>query len=145
MKPKKILLVEDNRDDAYLTIRALKKMNIINKIDHVLDGQEAIDYLFCENKYIEMDPKDKPALIVLDLNMPRVDGLEVLKIIRTDERTKLLPVVIFTSSSEEKDIIESYGLGANSYVQKPVDAENFDKAIKQLQMYWLLLNEPLPG
>ena len=145
MKQKNILLVEDNPDDAELTIFALRSKNIINNIDHVVDGQEALDYLFCEDKYSTRDKTDKPAVILLDLNIPKISGLEVLKTIRADKRTRLLPVVIFTSSNEEKDLINGYNLGANSYIRKPVDADKFNDAIDQLKMYWLLLNEPPPA
>ncbi|MCD6565294.1 MAG: response regulator, partial [Bacteroidales bacterium] len=144
MKQKNILLVEDNPDDAELTILALRSKGIINSIDHVVDGQEALDYLFCEDKYSERDKTEKPAVILLDLNLPKISGLDVLKTIRADKRTRLLPVVIFTSSKEEKDLINGYNFGANSYIQKPVDADKFNDAINQLKMYWLLLNEPPP-
>ena len=144
MKQKKILLVEDNPDDTELAILALKSKGVVNKIDHVVDGQEALDYLFCENKYSARDIKEKPAVILLDLNLPKISGLEVLKTIRADKRTRLLPVVIFTSSREEKDMVNGYNFGANSYIRKPVDADKFNDAISQLKMYWLLLNEPPP-
>ena len=144
MTPKNILLVEDNPDDAELTILALKSKGVVNNIDHVVDGQEALDYLFCENKYSSRDIKKKPAVILLDLNLPKISGLDVLKTIRADRRTRFLPVVIFTSSKEEKDLINGYNLGANSYIRKPVNADKFNDAINQLKMYWLLLNETPP-
>jgi len=144
MKQKKILLVEDNPDDAELAILALTSNGIINIIDHVVDGQEALDYLFCEDKYSARDKTEKPAVILLDLNLPKIRGLDVLKTIRADKSTRLLPVVIFTSSKEERDIIDGYNFGANSYIQKPVDADKFNEAISQLKMYWLLLNEQPP-
>jgi len=144
MKQKKILLVEDNPDDAELAILALTSKGIINIIDHVVDGQEALDYLFCEDKYSARDKTEKPAVILLDLNLPKISGLDVLKTIRADKSTRLLPVVIFISSKEEKDLINGYNFGANSYIQKPVDADKFNEAISQLKMYWLLLNEQPP-
>ncbi|MCK4701553.1 MAG: response regulator [Bacteroidales bacterium] len=144
MTQKNILLVEDNPDDTELTILALKSKSVINRIDHIIDGQEALDYLFCENKYSSRDIKKKPAVILLDLNLPKISGLDVLKTIRADRRTRLLPVVIFTSSKEEKDMVNGYNFGANSYIRKPVDADKFNDAISQLKMYWLLLNEPPP-
>ena len=140
MSNKIILLVEDNPDDEKLTLRALKKNNIMNKVVVARDGTEAIDYLF--NKGVGDSP-DKfvlPQVILLDLKLPKIDGLEVLKRIRSDERTQLLPVIILTSSKEEKDIIESYKLGANSYIRKPVDFDQFSESIQQLGLYWLVLN-----
>ncbi|HOE15895.1 MAG TPA: response regulator [Syntrophorhabdaceae bacterium] len=141
MKEKIILLVEDNPDDVELTIRAFKKNNIANKIVVAKDGVEALDYLFCTGQYAGRDKKDMPVVVLLDLKLPRVDGMEVLKRIRGHETTKLIPVVILTSSKEEKDLINGYALGANSYVQKPVNFEQFSEAVKQLGLYWLVLNK----
>jgi len=141
MKNKVILLVEDNSDDVKLTLRALKKSNILNEVVVVNDGVKALDYLFGTGEHSGRDTSAMPQVVLLDLNMPRLNGLEVLQKIRTNERTKLLPVVILTTSSEDKDRIESYNLGANSYVRKPVDFNEFAKAVQQLGLYWLLLNE----
>ncbi len=143
-KEKTILLVEDNPDDVELTLRALEKHNIRNEITVVRDGAEALDYLFATSAYAKRDKSTMPAVILLDLKLPKIDGLEVLRRIRADERTKLLPVVILTSSKEEQDIINGYKLGANSYVRKPVDFSQFSDAVRQLGLYWLLLNEPSP-
>jgi two-component system response regulator len=140
MKFKTILLVEDNPDDELLAIRALKKNNIANTIDVARDGAEALDYLFCEGNYADRDPAHKPQVILLDLKLPKIDGLTVLQRIRDNEATRVLPVVILTSSDEERDLIESYSLGANSYVRKPVDFDQFTEAIRQLGLYWLVLN-----
>jgi two-component system response regulator len=144
MEEKMILLVEDNPDDEALTLRAFRKNNIKNEIVVAHDGQEALDFLFCRGAYAERDPQDFPEIILLDLKLPKVDGLEVLRQIRTDPRTRLLPVVILTSSKEEQDLIEGYSRGANSYVRKPVDFNQFVEAVRQLGLYWLVLNEPLP-
>ena len=139
-----ILLVEDNPDDEALTLRALKKSNILNEVVVAHDGVEALDYLFAEGSYAGRDMSIMPEVILLDLKLPRIDGLEVLKRIRSDKRTKLLPVVILTSSKEERDVIEGYNLGANSYMRKPVDFVQFGQAVQQLGLYWLVLNEPPP-
>jgi CheY-like chemotaxis protein len=143
-KERTILLVEDNPDDVELTLRSFKKHNIRNEITVVRDGAEALDYLFATGAYSDRDTTTVPTVIILDLKLPKVDGLEVLQRIRADERTKFLPVVILTSSKEEQDMINSYKLGANSYVRKPVDFNQFSNAVRQLGLYWLLLNEPPP-
>ncbi len=135
-----LLLVEDNKSDAMLTIRALKKHNLANSLIHLIDGAEALDFLFCKGVYSDRNIHDKPKVIFLDLKMPKVSGLEVLRIIKNDERTKLIPVVMMTSSKEEKDIIESHHLGVNSYVVKPLGFENFSKIITDLGFYWLTIN-----
>jgi CheY-like chemotaxis protein len=144
MDSKVILLVEDNPRDEALTRRALAKNNIVNKIVIAHDGVEALDYFFGTGTYAGRDLTTMPQLVLLDLKMPKVDGLEVLRRIRADERTRRLPVVVFTSSSEEEDMIKSYDLGANSYVRKPVEFESFIEATKQLGLYWLMLNEVAP-
>lgn len=136
-----ILLVEDNPDDEALTLRALKKNNILNPVVVAHDGVEALDFLFGTGIYEGRNSKDKPMVILLDLKLPKIDGLEVLKRLRKDDRTKLIPVVILTTSNEEQDIIRSYSLGVNSYVRKPVEFEEFIKAVGLLGMYWLLVNE----
>ena len=141
MKSKVILLAEDNPDDVKLTLRALKKSNILNEVAVAQDGVEALDYLFGTGKYAGRDTRVVPQLILLDLKMPKMDGLEVLQRLRNDERTKLLPVVVLTTSSEDKDRIESYKLGANSYIRKPVNFDQFVDAVRQLGLYWLVLNE----
>jgi two-component system response regulator len=140
-----ILLAEDNPDDEALTLRALQKNNIKNEVVVVRDGVEALDYLFANGPYAGRDASGMPQLILLDLKLPKVDGLEVLRRLRADPRTKLVPVVILTSSNEEKDLINGYGLGANSYVRKPVDFVQFTEAVRQLGLYWLLLNQPPPA
>lgn len=141
---KTILLVEDNPDDEALAIRALKRHHISNEIAIARDGVEALDYLFGTGIYAGRDVNIKPTVVLLDLKLPRVDGLEVLRRLREDERTKLLPVVVLTTSSEEQDLLDSYSLGCNSYIRKPVDFVQFSEAIRQLGMYWLLVNEPPP-
>jgi len=135
-----ILLVEDNPEDAEITIRALKKVNLANRLVHVEDGQEALDFLFSEGEFTNRAPGNQPRLILLDIKMPKVDGIEVLRRIKEDTTTKIIPVVIMTSSAEEKDILESYNLGVNSYVVKPVDFNQFLKAVSDLGLYWLLIN-----
>lgn len=139
-----ILLVEDNPDDIALTLRAFKKNNMLNEVVIVKDGAEALDYLFGTGAYKDRDPRDTPSLVLLDLKLPKIGGNEVLKRIRADERTKLLPVVVLTSSREERDLIESYSCGANSYIRKPVDFNEFIEAVRQVGVYWLLLNESPP-
>ncbi len=145
MKEKPILLVEDNPDDEDLTIRAFRKNGITNEIIVVRDGQEALDYLFCQGEHSGRDPNVTLSVILLDLNLPKVSGLNVLRQLREDARTKLLPVVVLTSSKEEKDLVESYKLGANSFVRKPVDFTEFHEAVRHLGLYWLLLNEGPPA
>jgi two-component system, response regulator len=138
-----ILLVEDNETDAELTIRALKRKNLANKLVWAKDGAEALDFIFATGKYSERDiEKGLPRLILLDLRMPKVDGLEVLQTIKADDRTKMIPVVILTSSKEDRDIVESYELGVNSYVSKPVEFDEFTEAVSTLGLYWMLLNNP---
>jgi len=141
MKNKVILLAEDNPDDVQLTLRALKKSKIMNEVVVAQDGVEALEYLFGTGKYAGRDTKVLPQVVLLDLKMPRMDGLETLQRIRKDERTKLLPVVVLTTSSEDRDRVESYHFGANSYVRKPVDFNSFAEAVNQLGLYWLVLNE----
>jgi two-component system response regulator len=141
MKDKTILLVEDNRRDEALTLRALKKSNIVNDVFIARDGVEALDYLFCTGPHAARDPQLMPQIILLDLKLPKLDGLQVLQRIRADERTKHLPVVVFTSSTEQEDLVNSYGLGANSYVRKPIEFEQFLEAARQLGIYWLIVNE----
>ncbi|MCP4129730.1 MAG: response regulator [bacterium] len=136
-----ILLVEDNPDDEALALRALKKNNITNTVMVARDGQEALDYLFGQGKYAGRDVSDTPHLVLLDLNLPKISGLEVLKRLRNDKRTALIPIVILTTSGEESDLVTGYKLGANSYVKKPVDFLKFTDAVKQLGLYWLDLNE----
>ena len=139
-----ILLVEDNPDDEALTIRALKQHNIANEVVVARNGAEALDYLFGTGAYQGRDLADTPAVVLLDLRLPKIGGLEVLRRLRSDTRTKRLPVVILTSSEEDKDKIQGYELGANSYVRKPVDFDQFSEAVRQLGLYWLILNEPPP-
>ncbi|WP_192820392.1 response regulator [Rufibacter sp. LB8] len=135
-----ILLVEDNKSDAMLTIRALKKHNLANNLIHLADGAQALDFIFGTGEFVGRNIDQKPKVIFLDLKMPKVSGLEVLRIIKGDDRTKLIPVVMMTSSKEERDIIESHQLGVNSYVVKPVGFENFSKTIADLGFYWLVVN-----
>lgn len=137
-----IVLCEDNPDDAELTMRALKKHGITNSLVHLKDGEEVLQYIFCEGPYAGRDINDVPRLILLDLKMPKVDGLEVLRRLKSDKRTCIIPVVLLTSSKEDKDIIESYALGVNSYIVKPVDFEGFVKAVSSLGFYWILINQP---
>ena len=144
MADRTIMLVEDNSDDEALTLRALKRNNIHNEVVIARDGVEALDYLFGTGAHAERDLASMPHLILLDLKLPKIDGLQVLQRLRADERTRLLPVVILTSSKEQQDLIEGYSLGANSYVRKPVDFGQFIEAVRQLGLYWLILNEPPP-
>jgi two-component system response regulator len=141
---KVILLVEDNADDEALTIRALAKNKISNEVVVARDGTQALDYLFGERAHEGRDTFALPQIVLLDLKLPKVDGMEVLRRIRADERTKRLPVVILTSSKEERDLLDGYELGANSYIRKPVDFTEFAEAVRQLGVYWLILNEPPP-
>lgn len=145
MPEKFILLVEDNPDDEALTLRALKKNNISNDVHVARDGVEALDFLFCREAHADRDPTHNPQLILLDLKLPRLDGLEVLREIRANPATKLLPVVVLTTSNEDRDIVGSYELGANSFIRKPVDFDQFIDAVRQLGLYWLVLNEPSGG
>jgi two-component system, response regulator len=144
MEEKIILLVEDNPDDVELTLRAFKRNNILNRVIVAKDGVEALDYLFDTGVHAGCDVKELPVVILLDLKLPKIDGLEVLKRIRRDERTKLIPVVILTSSAEQKDVVNGYSLGANSYIRKPVEFNQFVEAMRHLGLYWLLWNEPPP-
>jgi two-component system, response regulator len=144
LSDKVILLVEDNPDDAELTLRALKKNNILNQVVHAHDGVEATDYLFGTGTYAGRDTSALPSVVLLDLKLPKIDGLEVLKQIRAGELTRYLSVVILTSSKEEQDLINGYQLGANSYIRKPVDFNQFMEAVRQLGLYWLVLNESVP-
>jgi CheY-like chemotaxis protein len=137
-----ILLVEDNPNDEELTLHALKKNKLTNHIAVVRDGAEALEFIFCTGAYAHRSLEDSPKLILLDLKLPKVDGLDVLKRIKSDPRTQMIPVVVLTSSSEERDIVDSYKLGVNSFITKPVDFEQFTEAIRQLGLYWLLLNQP---
>jgi two-component system, response regulator len=139
-----ILLVEDNPNDVELALHALGKNNLTNRIQIVRDGEEALDFIFCKGKFADRTtgPLSHPRVILLDLKLPKVDGLEVLKQLKADERTRSIPVVMLTSSAEERDVIESYRLGVNSYIVKPVDFDQFTEAVRQLGMYWMLLNHP---
>ncbi len=145
MSRKSILLVEDNPDDEELTLLAFKEKKILNDIFVVRDGVEALDFLFCTGVHAGREPSEMPAVVLLDLKLPKIDGLEVLRRLRLEKRTKFLPVVILTTSKEETDLIKSYSWGANSYIRKPVEFGNFTEAVKQLGMYWLVLNEPPPN
>jgi two-component system, response regulator len=139
-----ILLVEDNLDDEELTLRALQKSNILNPVHVARDGVEALDYLFARGVHAGRNAKELPQIVLLDLKLSKLDGLDVLRAIRSDPRTKRLPVVILTSSAEEQDVLSGYELGANSYIRKPVDFTQFVDAVKQLGLYWLVLNQPVP-
>jgi len=136
-----ILLVEDNPDDVELALHALRKENLANSIHVARDGEEALEFLFCQGPYAGRSFEQPPKLVLLDLKLPKVDGLEVLKRLKADERTKTIPIVILTSSKEERDLIKGYGLGANSYIQKPVDFEQFRETIKTVGLYWLVINQ----
>ncbi|BBC24481.1 response regulator [Pseudanabaena sp. ABRG5-3] len=139
-QPVFILLVEDNPNDAELAIRALRRSRISNQIQLLQDGAEALDFLFCRGDYAHRHINDQPKVILLDLKLPKVSGLEVLKQLKADQRTQMIPVVVLTSSSQDRDVIESYKLGVNSYIVKPVDFEQFNKSVEQLGFYWLLMN-----
>lgn len=145
MRNKIILLVEDNPDDEALTVRALKTNNIVNRVIVARNGVEALDYLFGKGAYAGRDVAELPQVVLLDLKLPKIDGLEVLKRLRADPLTELLPVIILTSSKEEQDLINGYRLGANSYIRKPVDFGQFSEAVKQLKLFWLVINEPPPA
>jgi two-component system response regulator len=145
LEEKIILLVEDNPDDVKLTERALNKAHVLNKLVVAKDGAEALDYLFGTGNWADRDLSTMPQVVLLDLKLPKIDGLEVLRRIRADRHTKLLPVVILTSSKEEKDIISGYAMGANSYIRKPVNFNQFADSVRQLGLYWLILNEPPPS
>jgi two-component system, response regulator len=144
MSERVILLVEDNADDEELTLRALAKSNILNPVTVVRDGVEALDYLFARCAHASRNVREQPQVILLDLKLPKLDGLEVLRAVRNDPRTKRIPIVILTSSAEEQDIISGYELGANSYIRKPVDFTQFVEAVRQLGLYWLVLNQANP-
>ena len=144
MSAKVVLLVEDNPDDEALAIRALQQNNIVSNIVVVRDGAEVLDYLFAQGNYADRDTSEIPQLILLDIKLPKIDGLEVLRRLRADERTKLIPIVIMTTSDEEQDRIKSYTYHANSFIRKPVDFKTFKEVIQQIAMYWLILNEPPP-
>jgi CheY-like chemotaxis protein len=135
-----ILLIEDNNHEAQLVIRSLKKNNLANKLLHINDGAEALDFVFALEKYSHRRVEDHPKLILLDLKLPKVDGLEILKRIKLDERTKTIPVIVLTSSREEQDVVESYRLGVNSYIVKPVNFDSFSKAVVELGLYWVVMN-----
>jgi two-component system response regulator len=137
-----ILLVEDNKDDVELTLHALRKENLANHIHVARDGEEALEFLFCNGTFAERSFEHPPRLILLDLKLPKVDGMEVLRKLKADARTRTIPVVILTSSKEERDLVNSYGLGANSYIQKPVDFDQFRETVKNVGLYWLLINQP---
>jgi two-component system response regulator len=138
-----ILLVEDRDDDVELTLRAFSQSNVANEIVVVRDGEEALEYLFATGSHADRDPRMMPSVVLLDLKLPKIDGLGVLRLMRADERTRLLPVVVLTSSNEERDVITSYALGANSFVRKPVDFTQFVEAAHHLGFYWLMINEPI--
>ncbi len=137
-----ILLVEDNFTDAELTMRALKRKNLANRLVWVKDGEEALDFIYAQGQFADRNPEDLPRLILLDLRMPKVDGLEVLKEIKAHEKTRKIPVVVLTSSQEDQDVVESYKLGVNSYVSKPVEFDDFLEAVSTLGLYWMLINKP---
>jgi len=145
VREKAILLVEDNSNDEELTLRALRKANLGNEVIVARDGSEAIDYLFCTGRYAERDPAQMPAVVMLDLKLPKLSGFDVLKLMRADPRTKTIPVVVLTSSSEDEDMVRSYEFGANSYVRKPVEFSAFAHAVGQLGVYWVLLNQRARG
>jgi two-component system, response regulator len=139
-----VLLIEDNPADAELTMHALRKENVANRIVHLADGEQALDFLFCRGAYATRSFADPPRVVLLDIKMPRVDGLDVLRAIKGDARTRSIPVVVMTASREEQDLVQSYQLGVNSYIQKPVDFDRFRDVVRQLGLYWLIVNEPAP-
>jgi two-component system response regulator len=141
----KILLVEDNPDDVALTLRALRKNAISNEVVVATDGREALDWLFCEGVHAGRDARDQPAIVLLDVKLPKIDGLEVLRTLRADPRTRLHRVVMLTTSREEQDVLESYSLGANSFIRKPIDFDEFIRVVGQIGRYWLIINEPVPS
>jgi len=143
MKTLEILYIEDNPSDIELTLRALKKHNVANSVQIIKDGEEALEYIFATGQYIDRDVKDKPKVILLDLKLPKIGGLEILKRLKAEEHTRTIPVVVLTSSREEKDMIESYNYGVNSYVVKPINFDSFSEAVSALGLYWLLINESL--
>ena len=140
MNTKVVLLVEDNADDVELTLRSFQKHNLCHKIIVTRNGEEALNYLFARGTFERRDPAESPALVLLDLKLPKVDGLEILRRVKADERTKMIPVVVMTSSKEDRDLVESYKLGVNSYIAKPVEFEKFLEAVQQFGLYWLLVN-----
>ena len=139
-----ILLVEDNPADVELTLHALRQNNLANRIQVARDGEEALDFIFCRGAYTTRDANHQPKLILLDLKLPKVDGIEVLRQVKADPRTRVIPVIVLTSSKEERDLVQSYQLGVNSYIQKPADFDQFRETVKQLGLYWLLVNQPPP-
>lgn len=144
MHDRVIVLVEDNANDEELTLRAFRKSNIVNRIVVVRDGAEALDYFFARGAHAGRSPSEVPQVVLLDLKLPKIDGLDVLRALRADDRTRLIPIVVLTSSAEEQDLVRSYGLGANSYVRKPVDFNAFVDAVRQLGLYWLVINQAAP-
>jgi two-component system response regulator len=144
MPDRVIVLVEDNANDEELTLRAFRKSNIVNRVVVLRDGAEALDYFFCRGAHANRPPGEIAQVVLLDLKLPKIDGLEVLRALRADERTRLIPIVILTSSAEDQDLLRGYGLGANSYVRKPVDFTQFVEAVRQLGLYWLVINQAAP-
>ena len=144
MRERVIVLVEDNASDEELTLRAFRKSNIVNRVVVVRDGAEALDYFFCRGAYANRPTCDVAQVVLLDLKLPKVDGLDVLRALRADERTRLIPIVILTSSAEDQDLVRGYGLGANSYVRKPIDFHQFVESVRQLGLYWLVINQAAP-
>jgi len=144
MHDRVIVLVEDNANDEELTLRAFRKSNIVNRVVVVRDGAEALDYFFCRGPHANRPAGEVVQVVLLDLKLPKVDGLDVLRALRADERTRLIPIVILTSSAEDQDLLRGYGLGANSYVRKPVDFTQFVEAVRQLGLYWLVINQAAP-
>jgi len=144
MPDRVIVLVEDNANDEELTLRAFRKSNIVNRVVVVRDGAEALDYFFCRGAHANRPPGEIAQVVLLDLKLPKIDGLDVLRALRADERTRLIPIVILTSSAEDQDLLRGYGLGANSYVRKPVDFTQFVEAVRQLGLYWLVINQAAP-